>query len=163
MWFRKRKPDPAEAVRGLREQIFTMQAPDVGITPGPGHLRVWCVLMETGFAEGAASLLAVADGTVSLYFSNGGGIIGAGRHDEVRSAADRLIALADAHADDFAAASEHPLPAMGRVRFYIRTFDGCRTVEAGETELGENRRPLSPLFHAGQSVIAAVRMIQPRR
>jgi hypothetical protein len=35
------------------------------------------VLMELGLEQGVATMVAFADGTVSLYFSGGGGIIGA--------------------------------------------------------------------------------------
>ena len=45
--------------------------------------------------ESVASLVSIADGTTSLYFSNGGGIIGAGQHQKVRDASARLIALVD--------------------------------------------------------------------
>ena len=38
---------------------------------------VWGVLMELGLEQGVATMVAFADGTVSLYFSGGGGIIGA--------------------------------------------------------------------------------------
>jgi hypothetical protein len=145
----------------LREQIFTLAPSDIGISPGPGHSRIWCVVMETGYPIAVASLVAIADGTTSLYLSNGGGVIGAGAHKKVRDASARFIALADAHVDSFATTDSHPLPKLGRVRFYVRTFDDLRTVEADERELGEDRHALSPLFHAGHAVIAAVREASP--
>ncbi|MBL4575724.1 MAG: hypothetical protein JKY51_06460 [Opitutaceae bacterium] len=46
--------------------------------------KVWAVMMETGFPESAYTLIASADGSASIYFSNGGGIIGAGEHENVR-------------------------------------------------------------------------------
>ena len=134
---------------------------DFGIMPGPGHERVWAVLMETGFPEGVASLITVADGTTSLYFSNGGGIIGAGQHSVVREPAERFIELADAHVGQLTIADDHPLPEIGRVRFYARTFANLRTAEAAERDLGEGRHPLSPLFFAGHAVITAVRKASP--
>jgi hypothetical protein len=161
VWFRKPKPDPADVIRGLREQAFTVPASDVNVVPSTGHSRVWTVLMETGHPQAVASLVAVADGTTSMYFSNGGGILGAGQQATVRQASERFIALVDLHVDSLAVAEAHPLPAVGRVRFYARTFDGLRTAEAGEQELGEHRHPLSHLFHAGHAVITAVREASP--
>jgi hypothetical protein len=159
VWFRKRKADPVAVMHDMREQVLTMSPLELGVVSGPGHLRIWSVLMETGYPEAVASLVTIADDTTSLHFSNGGGIIGAGQHAAVRSAANRFIALADSYADALAIAGEHPLPSVGRVRFYARAFDGLRTLEASVTELGENRHPLSPLFHAGHEVIAAVRAV----
>ena len=161
MWFRKPRPDPVAVIQALREQVFTMSPSDVHIVPGPGHTRVWGVLMETGYPNAVASLVAVADGSTSIYFSSGGGIIGAGQHQNVREIADRFIALVDSQVEALTITDAHPLPAVGRVRFYARTFDGLRTAEAGEQELGERRHLLSPLFHAGHAVIAAARTASP--
>lgn len=161
MWFRKRKPDPTAAVRELRERIFVLPPEEVGLAPTPGGPAVWTVFMETGFPEAVASLLVVADGTTSLYFSNGGGIIGAGEHESVRAAATAFLAAANEHLGELAPATEHPLPDRGRVRFYLRTFTGLLTAEASENDLGENRHPLSPLFHAGHVVITAIRVATP--
>jgi hypothetical protein len=161
VWFRKNKPDRAVTSSDLRDQLFASMPGEFGIAPGPGHQHVWFVLMETGYPEASASLVAVADGTTSLYFSNGGGIIGAGEHPAVRNAAERFIALVDARVGLLTVADAHPLPSVGRVRFYARTFTDLRTAEAAERELGEGQHPLSPLFFAGHAVITAVRNVSP--
>jgi hypothetical protein len=166
VWFlkRKKKPDPADVMREMRERVFSMPPGEIGLEPGPGHRSVWCVLMEMIRPNKAVvSLVTIADGTTSLYFSSGGGIIGAGQHATVREESDRFIALIDEHVEAFAPTEDHPMPEIGRVRFYVRTFDGLRTAEADERELGEQRHSLSPLFLAGHSVIAAVREATPPR
>ncbi len=55
--------------------------------------------------------------------------------------------------------STHPLPAQGRVRFYVRTFGGLVTAEADEDDLGYERHELSPVFRAGHAVISEIREI----
>jgi hypothetical protein len=86
VWFRKAKQDRAAVSRDLRERIFAIMPGEFGIAPGPGHERVWAVLVETGYPQAVASLITVADGTTSLYFSNGGPAeaderdLGEGRH-----------------------------------------------------------------------------------
>jgi hypothetical protein len=163
MWFQKKaKPDPSAVTRDLREQAFTIAPADVGITPEAGHQRVWAIVMETGYPEAVASLVAIADGTTSLYFSNGGGIIGAGQHDAVRRVVARFIDLVDQNADALPTVDVHPLPDVGRVRFYARTFKGLRAFEASGIELGEQRHPLAPLFHGTHEVIAAIREASPQ-
>lgn len=161
MWFRKAKPDPADVMGEMREQVFSTQAQTIDIAPASDHARIWVVVMETGYPEAVASLVVVADGTTSLYFSNGGGIIGAGEHGSVRTAAARFLALANSHADALVPTADHPLPAVARVRFYARTFDGLLTADANEQALGYNRHPLSALFHAGHAVIAAMNATNP--
>lgn len=163
MWFSKPKPKPPEVTRELRERALTIPPTELGVVSGPGHVKVWAVLMETGYAEAVVSLICLADGTTSLYFSNGGGVIGGGQHKPVRTAADKLIALVDARPDELEVTGTYPMPAVGRVRFYARTFDGVRTAEADEQDLGRGRHALSPLFHAAHAVITAVRESTPPR
>jgi hypothetical protein len=157
-WFRKSKrPDPAAASRELRQQALSVKASDLGLSPGGS--KVWGVIMETAFPEAVVTLVSFAEGTTSLYFSSGGGTIGAGEHAAVRSASQELLQIANDHLATFSPAREFPLPTEGRVRFYVHTFDGVLTAERDEEELGEERDPLSPVFHAAHAVIAAVREV----
>ena len=162
MWFRRKpKPDPTQTVRALREQALGVGAAELGLVATTGRAHVWGVLMETGYPEGVATLVALGDGTSSLYFSNGGGIIGGGEHARVRAASDRFLTTAEAYVTEFTNADATPFPGVGRVRFYVRTFEGTLTAEASEDDLGEQRHALSPLFHSGHAVIAAMRELSP--
>ena len=158
MWFRhKPKGDPADAVRSLREQALTVGAAELGLAPTAARPHVWGVLMETGYSEAVATLVVLADGTTSLYFSNGGGIIGGGQHAIVRAAAEAFLSAAEDQHSDLAEALATPLPELGEVKFYVRTYNGTLGAGANEQDLGESRHHLSPLFHAGHAVIDAVR------
>jgi hypothetical protein len=77
---------------------------------------VFGVLMETGYPEAVMSLPALSDGTASLYFSNGGGIIGAGGHPGPAVAARSLVAFAAHNLDHLVAAVEYPLLRPGHTR-----------------------------------------------
>ena len=48
--------------------------------------RLWSSVYE----RWTATIVAIADGTVSMYLSSGGGVIGAGEHAAVRNAADHF-------------------------------------------------------------------------
>ena len=156
---REQKPTPAEVSAGLREQAFAVEPEEVGVDPSAGRPNIWGLIMETGFPEGAASLVTFSDGTTSMYFSTGGGVIGGGQHADVRHASKALLESAHSHIKEFAPAAEHPLPGVGRVRFYARTLVGLLFAEADENDLGEGRHRLSPLFHAGHRVITQLREI----
>lgn len=112
--------------------------------------------METGRESGVASLVAFVDGTTSLYLSSGGGVIGAGGHEKVRSASETFLAEAETMLPLLTRATETPLPQTGRVRFYVHAIDGLLTAEADEEDLGHGRHPLSRLFHAGHAVITPI-------
>ena len=157
MSFGERKPAPADVMHDLRERALVAPPGEIGLGPECDAGGVWLVLMETGHRKAAASLVCVADGTTSLYFSNGGGIIGAGEHATVRSAAVEFIAMTERSVALLEVVAKHPLPAFDRVRFYARTGDTLLGAEASVDALGNGGHPLSPLFAAGHAVITAIR------
>jgi hypothetical protein len=163
VWWPKKKPSPAEMIREMRRQVLSVIPAALGLAPSPGLRRVWAILMETGYDAAVASLVVIADGSTSLYFSNGGGMIGCGEHESVRAAGTKLLAAAEVHLGLLSPVADMPLPEVGRVRFYVRTFDGIVGAEAAEVDLGENRSQLSPLFVAGHEVITAIRLVQQPR
>jgi hypothetical protein len=148
----------ADIYADLRRQVL-------GLTPqsvtAPA-MTVVAVLMETGYPEAVATLVAVSDGSVSLYFSNGGGVIGAGEHAPVRNVAAKFLAAAAAYVPQASLAQQFPLPSSGRVRFYLVTSQGTYTAEAAEDDLGYERHPFAPLFHQGHELITAVREHTPQ-
>jgi hypothetical protein len=117
--------------------------------------------METGLNGGAVWSLAVfADGTTSLYFSTGGGIIGSGAHQRVREASKSMLEVAARSQSKLKATLGTPAPQPGMVQFYLLTQQGTLAYSADEQSLGHNRDQLSEFFHAGHSVVAQVRMVQ---
>jgi hypothetical protein len=117
-------------------------------------------LMETGYPEAVATLVAVVDGTSSLYFSNGGGFIGAGTHAAVAEASRRWLETGQAFLPQLSLITDPPLPAEALTQFVAVTREGLRGIVAPEEELGEGRHALSPLFHAGHDVITQIRLTQ---
>jgi hypothetical protein len=154
----KTKYTVADAYQGLRLQALNLKPAEIGLTPSSN--RMCGILMETGYPEAVATLVAIADGTVSLYFSNGGGIIGVGQHDGPRKAGIELLSTAEQFLQQAKPTKVFPLPEVGRTRFYFITFEGVFTIEAGEEDLGGNREPLSPLFHKAHEVITQARLAE---
>jgi len=148
----------AEVFRELRAQALQLKANDAGLKGSTFGL-----LMETGYPEAVVTLVALSDGTASLYFSNGGGIIGAGQHERPATAARSLVAFAAHNLGHLSKATDFPLPRPSHTRFYALTETGVLTAEVVETDLGENRHVLSPLFHAAHALIAEMREIEERR
>lgn len=159
-WFKKSNSHSPrlDAYSGLRNQVLALKPGDIGVSPTPELPVVWGVLLETGYPEAVITLVALADGATSLYFSNGGGMIGTGKHKQVARASAGLISMAQQFCSPMQATTTFPTPAVGKVRFYLLTFSGVLTAEADEQDLGHNRHSLSPLFHQGHEVISSVRI-----
>lgn len=147
----------SDVFEGLRSRVFATSPQDIGIRPSAEHPHVWGVLVELGLDQGTVTLVALLDGTVSLYTSTGGGIIGAGAHEEIGRAALNLIASAEKSRGDLAPIASHPLPVPGRVRFYLLTFEGTLTSDVAEAELSAPAHPLRQLFLDAEAVLTAIR------
>jgi hypothetical protein len=143
---------PAEVYTKLRSLALEASAN----APGAKE-QTFGVIMETGYPEAVVTLVALSDGAASLYFSNGGGVIGMGKHEGTAVAARSLVSFAHHNLKQLVPASETPLPRPGYTRFYVLTRKGTMTAEVMEAELGENRHVLSPLFHAAHELITEMR------
>ena len=160
---RARERDGEELYREMRSGLLTVPASEVNLSPTEEYPVIWAGLMDWHVGSGVATLVAVADGTVTLYLSSGGGVIGAGAHDDVMAVARRFLGSLAAHTDTLGRSDSLPLPGPNGVRFVARTYDGTlASAEIATDELGEGRHALSPVFDVAQELIAVVREASAR-
>jgi hypothetical protein len=107
-------------------------------------------------------VVALADGTTSLYTSGGGGVIGAGAHERVASASARLLRLIEGELGRFEPTEDLDPPAADQTRFLALTYDGPMAAGGGSETLGAGSDPLSPIFSAGHMLIAELRNMPGR-
>ena len=161
-WFQRlfggsseRRQVQADAYNSLRMQVLQL-TPSALALEEAGPARIIAVLMET-YLGPVVTLVAVADGTTSLYFSNGGGLIGAGAHEPVRMASTAFIDAAQNYLSRMVLTETFALPQRKHVRFYFVAGGGVYTAEALERDLGSGQHALSGLFHKGHEVITTIR------
>lgn len=141
----------------LRSQALAISADLAGAKKED---EVYAVLMETGYPEAVATLVSASDGSTSLYYSNGGGTIGAGGHAGPKAASKKLVAMAAPFLKHMTKTEKSPLPKEGFTQFYVVTRSGLFAAEAKEEDLGESRLALSPLFHAAHELIHEITLIE---
>jgi hypothetical protein len=156
-------PDPAPIYIDMRNRVITLDPKDVGIVPTKETPNVWGTLMEMGYPTAVVTLLSLADGTTSLYFGNGGGILGGGGHENVSNRSKAFIAMAEKFFRQMKTTEMFPLPLVGTVKFYIFTFSGVYTADVDEFDLGERKHAFSPLYDLGQDVITQLRLISEQK
>lgn len=160
-FFRRKSPTDQprpDVYEGLRKQVLNLTPDQLG--DAFAGAPILAMLMETGYPQAVATLIAVADGTTSLYFSTGGGIIGAGTHAAVADANARWLEAGVAVLLQLPIVTDPPLPAEGMTQFVAVTRTGLRGAVAPEDELGEGRHGLSPFFLVAQDVITQIRRTQ---
>ena len=145
--------------------MLSLDPATVGLHPSAELPRVWGVLMEMGFPDGAATIVSLADGTTSLYTSEGGGVIGGGEHAPVAAASRRFLVEAEATETGLSPAESAnvDLPPAGIVSFVVLAYSGTQIGAADEHELASMQHPLSQLYAAGQDVITALREAEESR
>lgn len=129
---------PANPYADLRARILALHPSAIGLMPTQRHPRVFGALFETGFPEGSMSLLCLSDGTTSVYLSNGGGAIGAGRHERVALAAWAFLDAVEAALDLFGPDEDGSVPPPGWVAIRALTFDGRVRLDGEERDVAES-------------------------
>lgn len=149
---------PVQSYTDLRTLVFGLDPGAFAQRKTDTRDRVWGVVMEAGYPEAAVTLLALGDGTVSLYLSSGGGMAGLGDYEAIGDAAQRLIGLAGHYTSACKTVWEFPLPRKGCTRFYLLTYTGTLSIELAEKDLWLNT-VLAPLWERGHELLAMIRTL----
>jgi hypothetical protein len=157
-----KKREVADHFVKLRNMALSLDAEKVGLKPDASH-PVFGLLMEAVYDDTVVTLVGMGEGSVSLYMSNGGAVIGLGEHDGPRKACFSLLSLAQGFVPHLQLAKDYPLPADGYTSFYFLTIQGVLTATAKQSDLENKRNPLSPLFYKAQEVITEARLVDEKR
>jgi hypothetical protein len=152
----------SETYLHLRNMAFQLVSDRLG-SKSRSERATLAAIMEFVRPKAVVTLLAVADGTASLYFSSGGGVIGAGESESVQVATLDFIAAADRTGEEWKQASDHPLPRDGFVTFHVIASGIMRSIEVSEDDLKLNDSRMSALFHKGHNLISIIRQHEDKR
>lgn len=148
---------------GLRKQVLSGSSAQMGQSPTLGPNEPWAVLMDMSIPHRTATIAAFADGTASIYISNGGGYLGGGqKYPSVRDAGQKMIAVARRFQSTMQITKQFPLPEQGEIIFYVVTDRGVYTARVPEAECRKRTHPLTELYAAGQEVITQYRLNTPK-
>jgi hypothetical protein len=101
----------------MRDRPLHGSRAEFGLTGSFARNQPWGVLIETGYPEGSATLIALADGSASIYLSSGGGTIGGIAHETIRKAAQRMVQIASQFQPQMKQTTALPLPRKGETIF----------------------------------------------
>jgi hypothetical protein len=147
----------------LREKLLHLNPSELGLAPSPGSPDVWGVVLELGYEVGSATLVALADGTTSLHYSTGGGLLGRGDYAPVAKASKALVAFAQKYRYQMKTSQEFPLPIAGQVRFVLLAYSGTYAAEALEKSLSTGDNPLASLYQHAQETLRQMRMLAEKK
>jgi len=154
-------PPPNPTYLELRDQILKGSRSKFGLPAASNPGDPWGVMMDWGVTNGTATVVALADGSASIYTSSGGGSIGGGQsHDQIRLAAREAVAAAAQSRSLLHPTASFLLPQRREVTFYVLTDERVLANTALVKELQARQHPLTALSDAMQTVISQYRMLQ---
>jgi len=146
----------------LRKQALQGSREKFGL-PATRPDEPWGVVMDWGLDGGSTTVVALSDGSASVYLSSGGGYIGGEGHDAVRKAALKTVQLAHGLQPLMSVTKAYPLPRSHQVIFYLLADSGIFAASASEEELQASTHPLFNLGNAVQNIITQYRIIEDQR
>jgi hypothetical protein len=149
---------------GLRSLALQGSRANFGLGPGSKPTQPYAVVTDWGTADGPTTVIAIADGSASVYPSDGNALIGGGQsHESIRNAALSTIAAADAAQPLMHATTTFPLAPRGQVDFYLVSDAGVFTASASQEDVRRQRGPFAELADSAQSIITEYRKIPSRK
>jgi hypothetical protein len=149
---------------GLRDLVLNGNRANFGLGPGSNPTQPFAVVADWGSAEGATTIVAIGDGSASVYLSSGGGFIGGGQaHESIRNAALRTVELAGAAQPLMHSVTQYPAARAGEVTFYAVTDAGVFGATASQDDLSGGRSPFSEVAAAAQDILAEYRRLPEAR
>ncbi len=165
--FQKKRIDARQEARETSELLrlrwlsgdFLESSPSDDARGEPESNEVKAAAMDWTVQENiTATLLVSRDGSVSFYYSTGGGMIGLGADANVKEAASHFLERVAAVADSFSQADEYPFPETGAMKFYAITRSGTVCSESVSTQiLQKGQHPHSSLGSAADDVLTEIR------
>jgi len=152
----KSYPAPVPTYVDLRNQVFHGVREHLQLPPDFDPTEPFAVVMDWGSEPGVVTVVALEDGTASIYYSSGGGMIGGSQsYESIRAAAKLAVSEAARCRHQMTLTTTFPTPCRGQVYFYALTDSGTYFATGTQQELEENRHPLSGLGNAMQTIISA--------
>jgi hypothetical protein len=153
--FNKSKPN--ENYLGLRQQVLNLKPSDIGVTLD-NEQQVYAAVVDMPINKNIASLICVFDGTVSLYYSNGGGMIGLGqKFDEVRKAGGSFLFSARQVLSKFDKVNKFPLPDGNKANVYLLTMNFIYKTSFDMSKVDSCSKEVSFINFLIQNVINKIR------
>jgi hypothetical protein len=153
--------EPAAIYLQLRDAITLVSPIEHGLLPTAELPRVWGTLVDVGLPAGPVTVVAIADGTTSLYLGNGGATVGVGELPHIRALAATLLRAVDAAVPILPPGWEAPPPPAGWVQVVALTYQGMLVGRATIPEVASGVHPLAEVWARAGEVAAAITALDP--
>jgi hypothetical protein len=158
--FRKanaKENETSSRYRELRQQMLNLKPQDIGVTLDNDN-QVFGAVVDMPINDNIATLICCIGGTVSLYYSNGGGMIGIGdRYEEVRKAGGSFLYSVGQILQYFKIVDNFSLPISKNTSVYLLTKEKIYKMEFNMDNLNSSEEHIQFLIFLIQNVLTKIR------
>lgn len=142
---------------GQRKLAMTVTAEDLELAEEPPFRTV---MMESSSEDGVLTLISSADGSCSVYFSNGGGVIAAcDKSPAARSAALKFRQTVEKNLKLLKPVKEYPRPNSGSTVLYANTAKGFLKLDPTKEISKAEDEYMTSVAEAGQALILEIHKV----
>ena len=153
---RKKGKSQENQYDGLRKQILQLE-PSLELQGKSQEHPVYAAVVDMDMGKAIVTLACVADGTTSLYFSNGGGQLGLGQADEeIRRASVAFLRSAEQVLNIMEKVDEYPFPQNKKHIVYLVTAEGVYKQELDMSKINDEVREKQFLNFLYQNVLTKI-------
>lgn len=155
--FKKKEKNIDNPYLGLRQLALDTKPEDIGFTLDNNE-QVYAAVADLPLANGIATLVCFFDGTVSLYYQNGGGMIGMGqKYEEVKKAGMSFLFSAGQTLQFLKSAQNFNLPANNIVSVYLKTKESTYKAEINMSNIHSQEKHIQFLNFLIQNMLNKIR------
>lgn len=153
--------EPKDVYSGLRNRMLQGSRSGFSLAPTAKPTQPWGVLMDWGVRDHTATVVAMSDGSASVYLSSGGGYLGGIGQESIRKAAQNAVEVARGVQLPSQAATD--LSSSNTARRVFLFLNGCRCIRASHEREGsrfscpssEKRWRCHARSHHGVSIVGS--------
>jgi hypothetical protein len=146
----------------LRLRALNLTPEETGIAVPRTHAGVWGAVVDLGSRHGAATAVALADGSATLHWDGGDPVVVDHGPEEVKRAARAAVAATEACCVQLRARGIQGLPRPGHIRLYALSRAGLlSSEELPAAELTKRDDPLARCYQEIDRLVDALRALNP--
>lgn len=139
---------------GLRQQILNLKPESFEDQMEQMGFDIYAAVVDMDMGTAVVTLACVIDGTTSLYYSNGGGLLGSGqKYEVVRNATFAFLHSAEQVVNMLAPAKDYDLPKEHKHSVYLLTKQGVFKEEYDMNQISNYSREKQFLNFLYQNVL----------
>ncbi len=143
----------------LRNQAFSVTKEQLQLVDDN---ELFGLIMDWDLGDGTMTLITFRTGDASMYLSSGGGVIGGGQHENVRSAVVSCLNTAERYLKSSEKVEHSTLPKPNSVNFYFLTTAGHYLIFEEMQNFEIESSQVYQLFKEANNVISELRLISEK-